>query len=723
VVLVGVLAAVYWVVFRVLPKTSGEITAPIVRTGKITRDSLGIPHVAGETLEDALFLQGYATAQDRLWQMDVLRRVAGGELSEVFGKATIEADRGARKLRIRRLAEEHSKTLAPIERANFGAYARGVNYFIETHLDSLPLEFTLLQYSPRPWSIVDSIAIGLHMFRDLSTSWKDEAQKQSLLEGGNAAMVNTLFPARSGTEFQPGSNAWVLAGKWTASGKPILANDPHLEFAIPSTWYQVDIEAPQMHVTGASLPGLPSVIIGHNEHIAWGMTNLHYDVQDLYLEKFNPQTGQYVYRGNVEQARVEREWIPVKGERPVEFISSVTRHGPIWSSVGQQFAALKWVAAEPGAFAYIFTEINAATDWTQFQEALKRFVGPAQNFVYADANGNIGYHAAGQLPIRRNYNGDVPVDGSSGEFEWDGYINYDELPSAYNPASGMIVTANQNPFPAEYKYRVNGNFAPPYRARQIQALLSAKKGWKVEDMLAVQKDVYSSFSHFLARQVIAAYDKRGAKNASLTDAAEALRSWNGQMEKGQVAPFVVTLIYQHLRRSIADRAAPGKGTLYEANMAAPVIEKLLRERPREWFPDYDQLLLRSFVDAVEEGRRAQGKNVKKWDYGQYVELNLRHPVGSQIPVVGPYFNITEIPMSGSSTTVKQTTRKVGPSMRMVVDTANWEDSLQNITLGESGQFLSSHYKDQWQAYYAGRSFQMHFLNVDGRVLTVLPEKK
>ncbi|HUS08157.1 MAG TPA: penicillin acylase family protein [Bryobacteraceae bacterium] len=716
------MTAVYWFVYRVLPKTSGEITAPITRTGKVVRDSLGVPHISGETLEDALFLQGYVTAQDRLWQMDVLRRVAGGELSEVFGKGMLEADRESRKLRIRRIAENQSKSLSASDHANLGAFARGVNYFIETHLHTLPVEFTILAYAPRPWTIVDSMAIGLHMFRDLSTSWKDELQKQALRAGGDAQMVETLFPVRSGAEFQPGSNAWAIAGRLTATGKPILANDPHLEFAIPATWYMVHIQSPQVHVTGAALPGLPGVIIGHNERIAWGVTNLHFDVQDLYIEKLNAQNGQYVFRGKLEQARNERELIAVKGEKPVEFVNSITRHGPIWTAIGQQYAALKWIAAEPASFAYVFPQINAANNWEEFQAALERFTGPTQNFVYADVDGNIGYHAAGQMPIRRNYNGDVPVDGSSGEFEWDGTIPFEELPSAYNPASGVIITANQNPFPADYKYRVNGSFAPPYRARQIQALLSARKDWRPEDMLVVQKDVYSSFSHFLAQQVIAAYDKRGAKNPALSDAAEVLRAWKGQMEKGEPAPFLVTLIYQHIRRAVGDRAAPGKGTLYEGVMAGPVVEKLLRQRPAGWFPDYDQLLLRSFVDAVEEGRRLQGKNVNKWDYGQYIELNLRHPIGSLIPVVGPYFNVTELPMSGSSTTVKQTTKRIGPSMRMVVSTADWENSLQNITLGESGQFLSWHYRDQWNAYYSGRSFPMHFLNVDGSVLTVLPQK-
>jgi penicillin amidase len=511
-----------------------------------------------------------------------------------------------------------------------------------------------------------------------------------------------------------------MAGKRTASGKPILANDPHLEFGLPSTWYMVHLQAPALNVSGVSLPGLPSVIIGHNDRIAWGMTNLHYDVQDLYLEKLNLQTGQYLYQGKVEQARIERELIHVKGEKPVEFVNWVTRHGPVWTNDGKQVLALRWVGAEPGIFTFPMVDLNRARNWEDFQHAVSRFYAPGQNFVYADVDGNIGYHAAGKLPIRKNYDGDVPVDGSTGEHEWEGFIPFEDLPSAYNPPSGLIVTANQNPFPADYKYRVNGTFAAYYRSRQIMNLLSAKSGWKPQEMLAVQKDVYSGLSHFLAKQVVTAYEKRGARNPELTDAVKILHEWNGQMEKDQAAPFLVSIIFQHLRRSLAERASPGNGAFYEFAMAGPVLENLFRTRPDGWFVDYDQALLRNFAEAVEEGRRIQGKNVNKWEYGAYVELTLKHPIISQVPWIGSYFNIGPVPMSGSSTTVKQTTSRMGPSMRMVADTANWENSLQNITIGQSGQILSSHYRDQWNAYYAGESFPMRFGKVEGSVLTVLP---
>ena len=722
VLLVAFLAIAYWVAYRPLPQVSGEISAPVSSSATIARDARGVPHIAAGSWEDAIFLQGFATAQDRMWQMDALRRLAAGDLAEVIGPAAIETDRDARRLRMRRAAEDQLHSLPPADRAVLAAYARGVNYYIETHRGRFSLEFTLLGYEPRPWRPVDSILAALQMYRNLTTTWRNEIQKATLLASGDRAKVDFLFPARTGREFQPGSNAWAVSGALTASGKPILANDPHLEFSMPATWYMVHLKAPGLNASGVSLPGVPCVIIGHNERIAWGVTNLGFDVQDLYRERLDPQSGRYVFRGQLEQARLERDLIPVKSGRPVEIAQWVTRHGPVIIAEGNQFLALRWTATEPASFQFPFLDLDRARNWNEFTAALARFPGPGQNFVYADMDGNIGYHATGMLPVRRGYDGDVPVDGSSGNYEWDGYIPFAELPAFYNPPQGMIVTANQNPFPAGYPYRVSGEFAPPYRSRQIRDRLRARKGWKPEEMLAVQKDVYSEMAHLLARRVVAAYDQRKANNPNLNDAVELLRSWNGQMEKGTPAPLVATLVYQQVRRKIADAASPGKGQIYDYQMAPSVVASVLAMDGRGWFHDENAMLVRALSDAFEEGRKIQGSNVRKWDYGKYNELTVKQPVDSQIPLLGGYFNIGPVAMSGSSTTVKQTTRRIGPSMRFVADFSDWDRSLNNITAGESGQILSGHYKDQWDAYYVGRSFPMEYGKVEAKdTLVIKPD--
>ncbi len=480
-----------------------------------------------------MFLQGFVTAQDRMWQMDALRRLAAGEVAEVVGRQALESDEEARRLRMARIAEEDERSMPTADRAILAAYARGVNYYLETHRGRYPVEFALLNYDPRPWRMRDSILAGLHMYRILTTSWRNEMAKMHMLERGDRAKVDFLFPTRTGQEVQPGSNAWAVSGAHSATGKPILANDPHLEFAIPSTWYMVRLHAPGLDVTGVALPGVPGVIIGHNERIAWGVTNLQADVQDLYREQMDPQNGRYIFRGQVEQARLERNAIAVKGAKPVQFDQWVTRHGPVFLSDENHRYALRWAAAEPSSFQFPFLEIDRAQNWEEFTHAIARFPGPGQNFVYADVDGNIGYHATGRLPIRpEGCRGDVPADGASGDCEWQGFIPFDDLPQVYNPASGVIVTANQNPFPEDYRYPVNGDFAPYYRSSEIRTLLGQQAKWQPHDMLKVQKDVYSVFMVFLAQQVVAAWDAHKSTNPQEREAVDLLRNWNGQVEKG-----------------------------------------------------------------------------------------------------------------------------------------------------------------------------------------------
>ena len=737
VLVLAFLAAGYWFAWRPLPDTSGEIPAPISARATISRDALGVPHIAAATIEDAIFLQGFVTAQDRLWQMDALRRLAGGELAEVVGKQALETDEESRRLRLGRIAEDAERTMPAADRATLAAYARGVNYFLETHRGRLPVEFTLLNYQPRPWSKRDTVLAGLQMYRTLTTSWREEINKLHMLQKGDRAKVDFLFPSRSGAEAQPGSNAWAISGARSATGKPILANDPHLDFAIPSTWYMVHLRAPGLDVTGVSLPGVPAVIVGHNDRIAWGVTNLQFDVQDLYRVQIDPRTGSYIHRGHAEQAHLERGAIAIKGAKPVQFDQWVTAFGPVIVADEKQNYALQWTAAEPGRFQFPFLDLNRARNWTEFTAAIARFPGPGQNFVYADVDGNIGYHATGRLPIRPpGCLGDVPSDGAvdqeTTDCEWQGVIPFDDLPQSYNPASGMIVTANQNPFPLDYKYPVAGNFAPHYRSRGIRLMLENREKWKPVEMLAVQKDVYSAFSDFLARQLIVAFDSRVAPNAkaqnssndaSLAEAVAPLRKWTGQMEKGAAAPLIVQLTYEELRKAVAEVAAPGLADAYDYAMSPAVIEKLLRERPAGWFEDYNQLLLKCLGQAIGAGRKIQGSKISRWDYGQFIELKIAQPVDGSLPVIGKYFNIGPVPMSGSSTTIKQTTRRLGPSMRMIVDLSDLDRSLENITIGESGQPLSRHYKDQWSAYYGATSFPMQFRNIDAKqVLTVTPSR-
>ena len=725
------LGAYYWIFWRALPQTSGTIETLVTQPVRVDRDALGVPHIHAKTAEDAWFVQGYTTAEDRMFQMDGLRRLAAGELSEIVGPSMLQSDREARRTRMRRVAEQIYAAMGQADKAAMEAYARGVNAYIVSHRGRYGVEFRLIGYDPRPWSVVDSLLCGLQMFRTLTSDWRNKLIKRQMLRSGEPDKVNFLFPYRTGAEFMPGgdahpgSNAWAVSGAHSATGKPLLSSDMHLEFSIPGIWHMEHLEAPGMNVAGVSLPGMPGIVSGHNDRIAWGETNLGFDVQDLYIEKIDLRTGQYVFQDKIENARQERELIAVKGQGAEELTTWVTRHGPVFEIGNGEVTTLRWVAAEPGIFQDVFPDIDRARNWDEFKGAVSRYGGPGQNFVYADVDGNIGYQAGGKLPIRRDYRGDVPVDGSSGKYEWDGYIPFGELPQAYNPPDGFVVTANQNPFPADYPFPVSGVFAAPYRSRQILDMLRASGNkLKPEDNLRIQKDVYSGFDKFLGRQIAAAYQDRKGTSKIFDAAVGLLAGWDGQMDEGRPEPLITTLTYQYLRKAIAERASPGSGELYDVQIAPAVVERILREHPAGWFGDYRELLLRCFADGMEEGRRMQGADPKGWKWGKYRFLIVNNPVIGRIPVAGKYFDIGPAPMSGGATTVKQTTARLGPSERMNASPGDWDASLMNLPIGESGHIASSHYKDQWDAYYNGRSFPMQFKNVEAKsTVSFVPQKQ
>lgn len=758
VVLIGV--AVYWYAFRPLPKTSGEIIAPIRAGASIRRDARGIPHIEAGSWQDAIFLQGYATAQDRLWQMDSLRRYGAGELSEVLGRSTLALDERSRAMRMRAIAENDITFLTPQDRAVFVEYARGVNYYIDTHHGDYQLEFNLPghTYTPRPWTVVDSMLVGLVMYRDLTDSSKFEFEKGVLTaQASDPAKVQMLFPAIQGEFVNPGSNAWAVSGARAADGKPMLANDPHLRYSVPSTWHLVQLKAPGLDVSGAALPGLPCVITGHNNQIAWGVTNLEAGTMDLYIEKMDESRGAYIFQGKLQQAQLDRQMIGIRGDSPVQLNTWITRHGPVILHANGKTYSMRWSATD--GFGFPFFDLDRAQNWQQFGAALSKFWGPAQNFVYADRAGNIGYQASGRIPIRKDFFGDVPLDGASGNFEWDGYIPFDQLPSAYNPADGIIATANQNPFPANFPYRIGGSFADQYRVDQIRARLSAKPKLTVNDMLSIQTDVYSAFDLFLAHQVIAAYAKYGSKDEIMPPAIDVLRRWNGQMDKDQAAPTITELLRDQIDATLvtsllnlamnkaaqaklksqqpqnpaqksgrpgasAYQTAPVSNTTIPDILPRPqVLQMLLTNRPQGWVEkdDWDSWLMQQLSAALATGRNRLGSPVSKWKWGRILQWNLQHPLGKELPIASRFFDIGPVWMSGCSTCVKQTTGILGPSERMVVDLGNLDRSVQNVTVGESGHVASSHYKDEWPAYYAGKSFPMEFDHVDAKhVLIIKP---
>jgi len=756
----GVVGWAFWRMWRALPQYEGErrlagLQAPVT----VLRDARGVPHLYADSLEDLLFAQGYLVAEERLWQMEGLRRLARGELAEVLGRRALQLDKDHRTLGLADVAERAAELLDSETRAHLEAYARGVNAYIESHRNRLPLEFALIRRSPPPWQPADTLVLGLLMYRLLSTSWPSDLRRAKVTEKLGLDLAGDLYVSHSlhdrpvaepGPEPRrrerrriylagckhslkelqailagelglaaealgsagggAGSNNWVAAGTRTASGKPLLANDPHLPHLLPAVWFAIHLKSPQLNVAGVSLPGMPFVILGHNEHIAWGMTNLWPDVQDLYRERFHPNDpNRYLTPAGWQTVGRRVETIKVRGEADVELEVLRTRHGPIVHDDGEEKLALRWTGLDPEMLSFPFYEINRAQDWEEFRTALALFGGPTQNVVYADVEGNIGYQGAGKVPVRRKGRGEVPVPGETTDFDWAGTIPFPEMPQAFNPVMGLLATANNRIVPDDYGHYLTDRWDAPYRAARIYDLLENQTGFAPADFLRVQGDIFSPMDSFLAQQLAAA----AQEVPELAEAANLLRRWDGQMRATEAAPLVTdtarrVLLEQLLRPRLGD-----DWNEYMWPSHPVFLEAVVRERPARWLPvgyaDYDTLLRAVLRLTVEELHRQFGTgSLARLRWGQRMEARFVHPLGAMFPrLLGRWLNVGG-PQSGSRYTVRQMTRQLGPSLRMVIDLGDFDRSLLNLTLGQSGHALSRHYRDQYSAWEAVESFPFPF---------------
>jgi len=758
VLVVGGASWLYWRTHACLPQLDGVLQVPgLAARVEVLRDARGVPHLRAQSLEDLLFAQGYVTAQDRLWQMDLSRRLAEGELSEIFGERTLRFDIENRTLGFRQACERAVAELDTDTRKLLAAYARGVNAFISAHRDRFPVEFLLLRYQPRPWREADSFAVAANIAQLLGTSWPDDLMRERIRAKLGEELSSDLFPDRSALD-QPvaelptapaasppkpqvsstpdfadldpvlaavtsvgsssarslGSNNWVLAGSYTQSGKPLLANDPHLGHSIPSVWYMIHLKAPGLDATGVSFPGMPAVILGHNERIAWGATNTGPDVQDLYVESFNfRDSNKYLHNAEWVEAAIRNEVIKVRGKRDYHFTVKLTRHGPVISHDGDRDLALRWTALEPRALHFPFLRINRAKNWEEFVAALRDFSGPQQNFIFADVDGNIGFYAAGWVPIRKQGNGSVPVPGSTDDYDWTGYIPFEGLPHAYNPSEGIIATANGRVVPDGYPYLITSKWEAPYRTVRIYQLLRAGSAFTVPDMLRIQMDIHSLDDEWLAKQLVSASFHHAPQSDDARFALSLLVHWDGEARTDS-AP---TLVCEVTRRALLERLLKPKlgANLagYSWPMSTTFLENVLTNQWTRWLPPGDASFGETLVKSLEEGVKRIPKLVgshsdRMWQWGETIPLTFQHPLSGGFPLLRRLLDVGPFPQAGTETTVRLATSNLGPSMRMVVDFSNFDSSVQNITLGESGQVFSPYYRDQFDAWYNGRSFPMLF---------------
>ncbi|MBU6351127.1 MAG: penicillin acylase family protein [Chloroflexi bacterium] len=748
VVLAGVvpLAAYFWL------RTSLPLVSGTVQVGgtdgpiEIIRDAEGVPHIYATTDHDAFYGLGYVHAQDRLWQMEMQRRIGAGRLSEILGEATLSIDKFQRTLGYYRAAQADLNIIEARSRQALEAYAAGVNQWLsEGH--TLPPEFVLLGVKPTPWQPVDSLVWQKMMSWDLGGNYDVELLYQQLAQAVGPERTAQLLPdypaegvsVLAGLDFdsqaaasllsidrlletgfghggrEAGSNNWVVAGSRTATGLPLLADDPHLGTSIPSIWYLAELQGETLHVVGATFPGLPAVVIGHNERVAWGVTNMGPDVQDLYVERLNPANpNQYAVDGSWQTIQVVEEVIEVDGkEQPLRWAARSTRHGPLISDVSDTGVplALQWTALQPGDTTIdAFISGNYANNWTEFVTALEKFVTPSQNFVYADVDGNIGYYAPGRIPIRaEGHDGRAPVPGWSSAYEWQGFIPFAELPQLYNPPEGYIATANNRVVDDSYPYLLGTDWAPPYRAERIVELLEqpARKGDKLTlaDMLAMQADQTSTQVRMLLPFLL----ETPPQNERQAAAIELLHTFDGEMRRDSAAAALYQAWMVHLERALFEDDL--RASLFEemSTRANPIFLTNILNDPALGAVWCDQVLtapVESCTDTAQHALDAalddlsarMGETMSDWRWDRIHLTQYPHNPFSEVDLLKGIFH-RSIANGGDRYTVNVAPVQLAepylqnnsPGYRQVVDLADFNNSRFMITTGQSGNVLSEHY--------------------------------
>ncbi|WP_179957670.1 penicillin acylase family protein [Exilibacterium tricleocarpae] len=750
-----------------LPETEGRIALHgLASSVEIYRDVHAVPHIRAATDRDAFFAIGYLHAQDRMWQMEYQRRLGQGRLSEVLGSDSLRSDQFMRTLGLYRAAQTALSALDGDTRRTLQAYADGVNAWINRGR-RLPIEYHILGFEPEPWLPEDSLLQIKLMARNLEFNYAQELQFDMLVNEVGLAKAADLMPGYpSGAvtvtraaepvdatvseqllayhELQQrryglgvtglGSNGWVVAGALTDHGKPLLANDPHLATDIPSVWYLAEIQGDRLHVSGATYPGLPFVILGHNDAIAWGGTALGADVQDLYMERVNPQNeDEYEVDGQWVPMVIEQEWIRVKSEFPSLLTDPVpplqwevrkTRHGPLISDVIGRVdrpLALRWTALDAQDNTYrSFLQLNYAQNWQEFKAALEDYLAPTLNFLYADRQGNIAYIAAGKIPIRRQGDGRLPVPGWQFTHDWDTYIPLTALPQSFNPPSGYIVSANNKNHAADYPYLISNSWAPPYRAERISRLIEGRIQGDGKLSVADFVEIQGDFKSLQAEQLMRFLSRVAPTTPQQKSALEFLKGWDGTMSEASAEAALYQAWFRHFNRSVlnddlrGDLLHPDRldRLLNFAESLNPVlINELVSQKQTASMHNWcdhihtervetcEVMALEALDKAVDDViSLTQGR--KKW--GDIHKTYYRHRGFGEVQLLDHLFD-REIANGGDGYSVnvggwtyskdKGYQQLLGPSYRQVIDLHDWNQSLFINSTGQSGNIFSEHYDD------------------------------
>jgi penicillin amidase len=793
IVILGLLLALFIYSRLSQPQIDGRISvdglsAPV----DIVRDGRGVPHIYAREESDAWFALGFAHAQDRLWQMEFNRRLSSGRLAEILGSAAAGTDRFMRTLGVRRSAEGIFQHMADDTRTILQAYADGVNAYLKSQRGPLPPEFLITgATAPALWEPADSIAWQIMMAWDLGSNWSQEVLRMRLAQRLSLQQINEFLPPYPGEDPVPtrdyaelydnlaglaahmrsvaalapsshvegkGSNAWNVSGELTASGKPLLANDPHLGLSAPSLWYFAHLSAPGLEVVGATIPGAPSVILGHNTRIAWGFTNTASDVQDLYIERLNPDNpAQYQTPSGWAEFKRRTEVIKVKGEADQVLVIRESRHGPVVSGVlpvvektgldDGHVMAFAWTALRPDNMTLQATiRMNRAQGWAAFLNAVQDFHAPQQNIHYADREGNVGFVAPGRVPVRGENNdlmGLAPAPGWEARYDWQGFIPFDALPRSFNPSSGRIVTANEKIVGDDYPYFLGNEWALPYRAQRIHGLLDEVTHHSVESFAGIQADDLS----LAARELLPLLLKAKPASERATYALGRLSRWDGRMARDAVAPLIYNAWVRQASRLIFEDEL-GEMLMRDywelRNVYQPMVNVLKDvDGQSRWCggnlsgtsADCGQLLTQSLEAALDDLERRYGTNMAGWTWGEAHEARMEHRPFSRNAWLAPLFDI-RIPSPGDTYTVNVGRHSLGnedgpftnrhaASLRAIYDLDNLDNSRFMHTTGQVGNVLSSGYRsfaEPWvEVQYFTIPMQRNWAEADGPgTLTLSP---
>ena len=734
-----------------LPQTDGtRVIAGLTGTVEIIRDRHGVPHIFADHTEDAYFALGLVHAQDRLWQMETNRRAGAGRLSEIIGERTLKIDRFVRTLGLYRLAEAQVAALEDDERRLLEAYVRGVNAYLEQRDGPLPPEFVVFGHEPEQWRPADSLVWAKIMALRLSGNWRTELLRQKLADilpperieelwptdGPDAPITVTALSQRRSTalnrlwdalpeELGPldASNAWALSGDRTATGKPILATDPHLGFSAPALWYLARIEAPGLSLRGATVPGVPLMILGHNGRIAWGMTTTGGDTEDLFLERLDPDDpSRYLTENGSQPFKLRTEKIAVSGGDDVELTVRETRHGPVISDISADaeailedgiVVALASPALRPDdKTARALFRINKARNWSAFLDAARLFHAPQQNLFYADTTGDIGMITPGRLPVRSYRNGLTPVAGDDPQSAWRGFVPFDALPKSHNPTSGLIVNANNRLVGDDYPYQVSLHWEPAYRAERILEVLKDAGKTTVADNAALQMDALSP----AARHLMPLLLKTQASTDRAKKALDLLRGWDFRMSRDRPEP----LIYAAWVRSLMSVLARDElGDLFgKYGRSRPRFIAAALTSKRHWCDDVktnetescEAMLSKALNKALDDVAQSQGDDLTAWRWGKAHKAANKHRLFTFIPILKRFTDLPIETDGGDHTVNRGQTAQQGKNpfshvhgsgYRAVYDLANLDRSRFIIGTGQSGNPFSPHYGDLLELWRDG----------------------